>query len=153
VTGLNHAVTGALVAVAVKQPALALPLAFLSHFVIDAIPHYDHKDLPPHRGRYQLVLLLDAFFSIVLLGVLTLLVTNTSPWLIFACGLLGILPDVMWLPYFITGQPSKMSDSKNLLHLARRFHAWVQWSEGPRGLYVEIIWFVIMFALIWNIGR
>ena len=39
----NHMVTGAVIALVVKQPALALPLAFLSHFVLDALPHYGER--------------------------------------------------------------------------------------------------------------
>ncbi len=39
-TGFNHAVTGALIAGAVGNPFLAIPLAFASHFVLDAIPHF-----------------------------------------------------------------------------------------------------------------
>ena len=40
-TAPNHALTGALIGLTISNPALALPLAFLSHLVCDAIPHYD----------------------------------------------------------------------------------------------------------------
>lgn len=36
-----HTIVGVAVAIVVKQPALALPLVLLSHFVLDCIPHWD----------------------------------------------------------------------------------------------------------------
>ena len=39
-TASNHAATGALVAVAVSQPYIAVPLALAAHFAMDGIPHF-----------------------------------------------------------------------------------------------------------------
>ena len=40
----THGVVGALVAQSLAwNPALAVPVAFLSHFALDAIPHWDYK--------------------------------------------------------------------------------------------------------------
>jgi hypothetical protein len=39
-TGFNHGMAGAVIALTVKQPVLAVPLAFLSHFATDMIPHF-----------------------------------------------------------------------------------------------------------------
>jgi hypothetical protein len=33
---------GAIIALAISQPLIALPLAFVSHFVLDALPHYGY---------------------------------------------------------------------------------------------------------------
>jgi len=136
-------------AAAIKRPELALPAAFLSHFVIDAIPHYDHKDLLPNRTLYKLVISLDIIFSVVLLLILATAL-NRPAWLIISGGVLGILPDTMWLPAIITGKRAKM-DQKNLLHFLRRFHAKIQWSESPKGAFVEAAWFLIMGLIILNL--
>ncbi|MBI2588950.1 hypothetical protein HYW35_01970 [Candidatus Saccharibacteria bacterium] len=149
-TGINHAITGALVAVAVKQPALALPMAFLSHFVIDAIPHYDHKDLLGRRRLYKIVLVLDAILSLGLLVVLVMILKQ-PPWIIISCGLLGILPDAMWLPTILQGRLPRINKA-TLLGQLRQFHKTIQWSEGRRGLYVEIMWFMAMLILVLYIG-
>ena len=150
-TGLSHAVTGVFLVVAIKEPAVALPAAFLSHFVIDALPHYDHKDLMPKPGLYKTVLISDAVLSIgvLMFFVLTL---NEPAWLIFAGGLLGIAPDLMWFPAVVEGKVAP-KNKNNILHLIRRFHAWIQWYEGPKGLYVEAVWIILMVAAIWSIGR
>ena len=147
-TATNHAVTGALVAVAIKQPAIALPAAFFSHFVIDAIPHWDYK--LEHRYK-QLALTIDLTIALSILLFLSVTVT-ASQSLIIAGGLLGILPDFIWAPYLITGKPSRV-DKKTPLHLTRRFHFWVQWSETRNGIYFEIFWFVLMLTLLFHIQR
>lgn len=38
---ISHAVTGAFIAVKVTNPALAIPLILLSHYLEDAVPHWD----------------------------------------------------------------------------------------------------------------
>ncbi|MDQ5958152.1 MAG: hypothetical protein QG665_503 [Patescibacteria group bacterium] len=43
--GTHGAVGAAIVGSAVVHPAIALLLAFFSHFVLDALPHYDYKIL------------------------------------------------------------------------------------------------------------
>ena len=39
-TTANHLVVGAIIGVAIKQPLVALPVAYGSHFVLDALPRY-----------------------------------------------------------------------------------------------------------------
>ncbi|MFH2086036.1 MAG: hypothetical protein ABII21_04615 [bacterium] len=38
---ISHAVTGAFIATKVTNPVIAIPLIFLSHYMEDAIPHWD----------------------------------------------------------------------------------------------------------------
>jgi hypothetical protein len=149
VTGLNHALTGATVAALIDKPVLALPAALLSHFAADVIPHWDYKAPGGVRGRLK-IMSFDLVLSIILLFVLAVSV-DAQPWLVFTGGLLGIAPDTMWLPFFLTGSPSKMHNRKNLLHLIRRSHSWIQWSETREGLYVEAVWFVLVLVLIFQI--
>jgi hypothetical protein len=148
-TGLNHAVTGALVAAAIDKPVLALPAALLSHFAIDAIPHWNYQ-LDPRIARRQVVMLADLVLSLALLLILALTV-NANPYLVIIGGLIGILPDTMWLRFFITGRPSIHGNPKKLVNLIRRFHFWIQWSETPWGIYVEAAWFMLMLTLIYQI--
>ncbi|MEX1059219.1 MAG: hypothetical protein WEC17_02200 [Candidatus Saccharimonadales bacterium] len=144
-TGINHAITGALVVVSIKQPAIALPAAFLSHFAIDILPHWDYKVPGPARMR-RLVIATDLLVSIWLIVLVAALIPD-SGWLALAGGFLAITPDSMWLPYILHGGPSPVH-KKTPLHLARRFHSKIQWSETPIGLVVEIIWFVLMLLLL-----
>lgn len=146
-TGLNHALTGAVVAAAIKRPEIALPAAFLSHFVVDMIPHWNYR-VPGKLRNKHTVMVADLTISLFLLWLLSISSFHVSGWVIFLAGLLAISPDFMWLPYFITGKPSKMS-KQTPLHIARRIHKNIQWSETDGGLYVEAVWFGLMFAAIY----
>jgi hypothetical protein len=150
-TGLNHALAGALVAAAINKPIIALPAALVSHFALDAIPHWDYK-IKPHIARRQVVMLADLVFSLALLLVLSITV-DANPWLVIFGGLLGILPDVMWLRFFITGRPSITGSPKRLINRLRRFHFWIQWDESSRGFFVELLWFPLMLWLIYQVHQ
>ncbi|HET6863868.1 MAG TPA: hypothetical protein VFH37_01540 [Candidatus Saccharimonadales bacterium] len=147
-TGLNHAVTGALVAAVIDKPILALPAALLSHFAADAIPHWNYE-LKPHIARRQVVILADLVLSLALLLILALTV-DARPWLIIGGGLLAILPDTMWLRFFITGRPAIHGSPKRFINRLRKFHFWIQWSETSRGLFIETLWFPLMLLLIYQ---
>jgi hypothetical protein len=146
-TGLNHAATGALIAVAINKPILALPAAFLSHFAADFILHWDYKLRPVYR---ELVIMMDLTLSLSLLLVLALLMHN-SDRLIIAGGLLGILPDAMWLPHIIRGEQSPMN-GKSILHKVRLFHHKIQ-HELAIGAVVEAVWFIATVILIFQVGK
>ena len=147
-TGLNHAATGALVAVAVKQPTLALPLALVTHFAIDAIPHWNYK----LTGRLRkIVMRSDLILSLGLLITLALVLSGPS-WLVIACGLLCIAPDAMWLPEILHGKPPVIHKSTLVGHM-RQLHRKVQWKEFAPGLYVEAVWFAVVLGFILKIGR
>lgn len=144
-TGLNHAVTGALVAAVIKEPLLALPAALASHFVIDGLPHWDYKINGAIRKK-QVIMLADLIFSILLLLLVAFLLTEQI-WVVFLGGLLAIAPDAMWLPYILTGRPLK-TNGQSFLSKIRKFHSLIQWSETKNGLYFEIFWFFLMLTLL-----
>lgn len=89
-TATNHALTGAVIALAINEPWLAIPLAFLSHFAIDAIPHwdyainrkrpYDSRFIEPHFFKLLSADLVLAFIMFVLLAV----IFPADKWLIWA---------------------------------------------------------------------
>lgn len=143
-TGVNHTITGALVAVTINKPALALPAALLSHFVIDLIPHWHYR---PKNSLQRLYMMMDLTLSLSILLVLSVTVSG-SPRLIIAGGLLGMLPDLMWLPAFLHDKPPKQAGHE-LLYFLRRVHVKIQWSETGYGAYVEIVWFVLIMLLLY----
>lgn len=146
-TGLNHAATGAFVAVLVHNPVIALPAALLSHFAIDALPHWDYKFKRP--GMTQIVAMVDLTFTLSLLLVLSVTI-DASARLVIACGFLGVLPDTMWLPEILQGKKPPIN-RKTLLHRLRRIHARIQWSESKHGAYVEIVWFILIIFLLYKV--
>jgi len=145
-TATNHALTGAVVALAIKQPILAIPLALASHFVIDMIPHFDAG-----LGRSAIAKIVVAI-DCLLAGSLTVLLsiffhTDISGWLLFACMAIAMSPDLVWgWRYY------KLRDFKKIISepmsLFSRYHQKIQWSETPKGILVEIPWLITMAVLI-----
>lgn len=107
---ISHAVTGAFIAVKVGNPALAIPLILLSHYLEDAIPHWDagtglgsgqkSRHAAFIHGSIDLVLagiLIFVFFSphITLpLDPKSSLLISTPLWGAFA----GLFPDFLEAP-------------------------------------------------------
>ncbi len=148
-TATNHAITGAVIAVTFSSPWLALPAALLSHFVLDAVPHWDYQlKLAAKRAVMAGDLLLAA---IIILAVAFFAGTFNAPvWVIVACGALAVVPDAMWLPHILRGRPIPMGDDRPLYY-ARRFHRWIQWSETKRlGILTESVWLAAMVIILFQ---
>lgn len=146
-TGLNHAVTGALVAAAAGQPEIGLPAAFASHFAIDVIPHWNYK-LPGGEYMKRLAMIMDLTLSLVFLLILSVTV-NASPRLIIAGGLLGMAPDAFWLIRDFFPRTKKFY-SRGWVKKLLGWHSRLQWSETGRGIYVEAAWLVLTLVLAYK---
>ena len=145
-TATNHALTGAVIALAVKKPELAIPLAFVVHFAMDAIPHFDAGPDSPNLAK--IAISIDLIIAACLTVALSLLIKNgASGWLIFACASACMSPDLVWgWRYY------KLRDFRKIISepMSRfsRFHQKIQWSETRQGIFVEIAWFISFAWLI-----
>jgi hypothetical protein len=141
-TGFNHGMTGAVIAITVKKPELAVPLAFLSHFLQDAIPHWDYGTGRPSgqffSNRFNTFLISDFLFSLVLM-VLIGLAFPYQTWLIVACMIAAASPDLMWGYYYLYLQ--RIKRRKLRLNWLARLHSKIEWSESLPGAIVEVLWF------------
>lgn len=144
-TTSNHVITGAVIAVAIKQPAAALPLAFLSHFVLDFIPHFGYKG---HRGftevfKHRLSFVVIAFDALMVAW----LVGSFRQYGLIAYlgGLAAIAPDFIWL-YRYYG--FERHGKKPPVNKFANWHNQIQWCERPWGLMIEIAWFVAFSFLL-----
>lgn len=50
-TATGHAIIGTVIAAKIGNPALAIPIAFASHFVADSLPHWDTGYHRKQKGR------------------------------------------------------------------------------------------------------
>lgn len=139
-TATNHAITGLAIAVAIHQPALALPLAFLAHFVMDAIPH---------SNLTMKEIYADMAAAAVLVLVLILLLSGSfSTWLMFGCAFLCASPDLVWgWRYYKHKDLKKLLTAKPISWFSR-MHQKIQWSETRAGIKVEAIWLCLILAFI-----
>lgn len=130
--GFNHAAVGGLLAIALPLP-IALPLAFLSHFVLDALPHYgiphDNRD---HSRAWKWVGIIDFIAAWLVIGGLSALLGR---WDIFVCGLAAASPDFIWVARIIRNRSFDLSGNQNWF---TRWHASIQRYERPWGIYLEL---------------
>ena len=144
-TGTNHGMTGAVIAVTIHQPAVALPLSFVSHFVCDAIPHFANPKIPFFSKKFNTILISDFVLAVICMIVLAVIFPSKM-WLIWACMILAASPDLAWGYYELYEKYLCKKEIK--LDFISRFHVWIQWSQTVRGAYVELAWFVSMAGLI-----
>src|SRR5437868_5706779 len=90
--------TGAIIALAIKNPVAAVSLAFVSHFLLDTIPHFG---VPPGEfvmQKYKKYLIAD--FIVLSLSVLIIALLFTQHfWLILVCMATATIPDLVWWFY------------------------------------------------------
>ncbi len=145
----NHILAGALIGVAIKEPAITLPIALGSHFVMDALPHFGYKgnkgfgEALQHRLSYWVGV--GSLLTTIL--VVALLIFNQL-WLALAAGIIAALPDVLgvynYRKYERHGQ--KAHGILKIVHV--QFHRAIQRYERPWGVYIEIVVFVVLFLLL-----
>ena len=141
-TATNHALTGAIVGLSIHQPAIAVPVAFLSHYILDGIPHFDGVISQKSRA-FKLYLLTEALICFGL--VLWLKASKVEYWWLGAlCAFVAASPDFMWIKGYIAVQRGlKVPKPRNILV---KLHDKVQWFARPIGGIVEIIW---LLCAIW----
>lgn len=148
-TATNHALAGAVVALVVKEPLLALPLAFLSHFLVDYIPHFSFPDKQLFKRSFNTLLISDALMCILLV-VVSYFVFPDAWVLVSACMFLATSPDLMWAYYRLYIE--RIRAQKPNYDVIAKFHHWLQRSSharfARRGIRNEIIWAFSMCLII-----
>lgn len=148
-TATNHALAGAVVALVVKEPVLALPLAFLSHFLVDYIPHFSFPDKQLFKRNFNTLLIGDALMCVALV-VISYFVFPDVWLLVSACMFLATSPDLMWAYYRLYLEHIK--GRKPNYDVVARFHQRLQHSSharfARRGIRNEVIWAFSMCVII-----
>ena len=136
----NHALSGALIASVLPLP-LALPVAFASHFVLDAMPHYGIARKLRNKSRlYRLLVKCD--IAITLTGALGIAVLHK--WSMEAGAWAAWSPDLLWVIYYFTHNKTLQINPKNKF---MKFHLAIQRYERPWGIIVEVAFFIILLPV------
>lgn len=141
-TATNHGLFGAAIAISLQRyPAVAIAVAPFSHFLLDALPHFGLAKADVRSKQFIRILFADCTLAVAS----TLYIAYLFPhiwWLVILCAFLAASPDLMWIYYeYINPKLKKV-------HLIPRFHSWIQWSQTPRGIFIETAWFLAMGGLI-----
>jgi hypothetical protein len=137
---INHAATGAIIGLIITNP-VALPLAFMSHYALDALPHHGFKESPSSFKFFKAFLLIDTILCLALVIVISL----RHPaywWLAVVCAFIAASPDFMWIGDFkrqLENKPAIKMEGRRAL---TRWHSYIQWFQRPIGLVTEIVWMI-----------
>lgn len=139
--GVNHTLTGTLIAVTVRDPLLVAPLALTSHFVLDVLPHHGN-DPAFVRGTssYYRKVALDGVLSLAVYALAILKWPHL--FVVISVGaFFAILPDLFWPLALHIKQ-------RGPLWAFFRFHKSIQQYETPRGIWIEYAWALITGSLL-----
>ena len=143
---INHALTGALIGLTVSEPAMALPAALASHYVLDMIPHHGaaKPDVKSLRSKYfKLSLIVDAILCAVLVGILARY--HPLHWLLAAvCAFVAASPDFISYRRYRAAQNHRSWRPNLYENFAHR----IQWFEHPIGAAVEVAWLLAAWFLL-----
>ncbi|HSW74808.1 MAG TPA: hypothetical protein VLG16_02965 [Candidatus Saccharimonadales bacterium] len=141
----NHLLTGAIFAKVLPLP-LAIPLAFASHFVLDALPHFGFINIE-ERTKYNklfgAIVLLDCLLSVALSA--WLISRGHSQWLL--AGFAAFSPDLVWIYRFTVEEKfGKLKPTKGNRFI--QFHIKIQQYERAWGGLVELVYAVGAFLIL-----
>jgi hypothetical protein len=146
VTATNHALTGTIIGLAITVPIVAIPLAFASHYVLDALPHFgsgksQRQTLRSAWFRYYLILEAFICFSIVML----LAVIQPFNWFLAAvCAFAAAAPDLFSINRYV----SVTQGREYKPNMYSRFASKIQWFEKPIGGLVELAYLLIAVTVL-----
>ena len=148
----THLVTGGALGQVISNPVLAFLSGFLSHFLLDAIPHWDYHLASLQKNpsdkldtnmviNHDFVLDLAKIFLDILIGVVLVLVFQLSLWA--AIG--AVLPDFLQFAYFKLKWP--------VLRWLQAFHVWIHAekrldNQPVLGPFLQILLVALVFAII-----
>jgi hypothetical protein len=155
-TATAHALVSGAIAAAIPNPYISLPLAFISHFIMDAIPHWDFGTNWRSRSKSEtgLVAILDTIIGFTV----TYFVFGGKVALptLMAAASLGNLPDWLEAPYYIffARQDKKVPGPRanfwekltfDIYKMENVFHAKAQF---PFGVITQVVTVAFFFLLL-----
>lgn len=141
-----HTVLGILIATKIQNPVFALPLALLSHFALDLIPHWDFFTFRDKIGKKEKLEVVADFlvgFSLGMFFTLRALPNQGQAATIFLSCALANLPDAIEAPYVFLGYKNKFIDG--MIKFQRRLHSRLGY---PWGLIPQILLLALCLALL-----
>lgn len=100
-TATAHALVGGAIAASISNPAIALPLASISHPLLDMIPHWDLGN--GWRGKNKVTLFLESCLDLAFGIALAFLIfgRNVDPVYFLLCIFFSEVWDFLMMPYLL----------------------------------------------------
>lgn len=148
---LVHAATGGMIALKIGHPLISLPLAVLSHFILDLLPHWNPNLTKEKKNKNKiskktiLIIFFDCLIGLVLglkIASLALPDTKRAIFVIFGC-LAGILPDLIEAPYFFFNK--NFPFLKGLISFQNKH----QWNISiASGIIFQLVFLLLILSLV-----
>lgn len=155
-TATAHALVSAAIATAIPHPTLAMSLAFVSHFIMDTVPHWDFGTNWRTRSKTTtgIIAVVDTIIGFTLAYFLFSGKVNSV--VLLGCMVAGNLPDWLEAPYYIFfANQHKQNPTKNAIFweqltyriykIENIFHTKMQ---APLGIITQIITVVFFLVLL-----
>lgn len=145
-TALNHALTGTAIGLIVGRPELAIPLALLSHYICDVLPHFgtSKPDKALKSSGFRNYLIAEALACMLM--VVGLFWLQPVHWLLAAvCAFVAAAPDLLSINRYLKTRQGKPWRPNPYSRLAKG----IQWFERPVGALIEITWLITMGVMIY----
>lgn len=145
-----HATTGALIGQQINNPGLAFILAFISHFILDMVPHGDQNWIEEYKTNQKAkikkimsIIALD-FLALFILLVSKYYFNNFAPTLNIVAGLLGsVMPDL-----FVGIHELSEKWFKRFNHFHFTVHNLIKYQPSTRnGLFFQIIILSVLLSI------
>lgn len=148
-TAGSHAVIGAAIGAQFPNPLVGIPLAFISHFVCDKIPHWDiMTDKTKSRQRVLVETIIDVLGGYVLVFLLFVVFLKTAnPASVFLTAFAAQLPDWVEAPYVILNLNWKFA--KDMKHWQTKIHdlGFDSRLKAPWGIMSQVV--VVALFVLW----
>jgi len=140
-TATNHAVTGAVIGLALGNPFLALPLSLISHYAMDTLPHFG-KMWPLKSRKFILYLIFEALFCFLI--VLTMFIIKPQHYVLgIICAFVAAAPDFLSIKFF----KKTLEGKKYVPGRYFKFASGIQKKESPENIKYDIFWFIILLII------
>lgn len=102
-TATAHALVGGAIAASNLNPTIGIPLSFISHPILDMIPHWDLGI--GWRKKNKFTFFIESALDLVLGVILSFLIfgRNLDPIYFFGCILASEIWDILMMPYILWG--------------------------------------------------
>lgn len=144
-TATGHALVGTVIAAKVGNPALAIPIALASHFLCDALPHWDtgHGRENQTKTRFVTATVIDVLLSFILAYLLIVLFFPATNLLYaFIIIIICQLPDWLTVPYLFLNW--KFAPFNWIYEIQKRFDSSIGLPWGFVNQVVAIIALIVL---------
>lgn len=151
-TATGHALVATLIIAKISNPYISLPLAFVSHFACDLIPHWDAGTHHREKSKKRLFIEsgADVAVSIVSSYFLYHSILGQSDYvLLYSAVFISQLPDWLTAPYFILKWNHPLVGfSKYMYKIQHKLNSRL---DKPWGIVTQVVTVVGLYILLFKV--